>query len=103
MFVCNVLYFDRIDVSEGIDVNKASASKECDICHYWYFLNYSFKFQPNVCNRCHDLLMMSMNLGNIAIWDIKGSVYCYIISLFSKKWDHKLNAKCWFHWSTYKT
>ena len=27
-------YFDRIDASEGIDVNKASASKECDICHY---------------------------------------------------------------------
>ena len=41
-----MLYDDRIDVSEGIDVNKTSASKECDICHYWYFLNYSFKFQP---------------------------------------------------------
>ena len=46
-----MLYFDRIDISEGIDVNKISASKECDIYHYWYFLNYSFKFQPNVCNR----------------------------------------------------
>ena len=34
-----MLYVDRIDVSEGIDVNKKSASKECDICHYWYFLN----------------------------------------------------------------
>ena len=33
-----MLYFDRIDVSEGIDVNKTSASKDCDICHYWYFL-----------------------------------------------------------------
>ena len=54
-----MLYSDRIDVSEGIDVNKTSALKECDICHY--FLNYSFKFQPNVCNRCHDLLMMSIN------------------------------------------
>ena len=32
-----MLYIDRIDVSEGIDVNKTSASKECDICHYWYF------------------------------------------------------------------
>ena len=42
-----MLYFDRIDVSEKIDINKASASKEYDICHYWYFLNYSFKFQPN--------------------------------------------------------
>ena len=62
-----MLYFDRIDVSEGIDVNKISASKECDIYHYWYFLHYSFKFQPNVCNRCHDLLLMSMNLSNIAI------------------------------------
>ena len=49
------IYFDRIDVSEGIDVNKSCASEECHICLYWYFLNYSFKFQPNVCNRCHDL------------------------------------------------
>ena len=38
------IYFDRIDVSEGTDINKASASKECDICQYWYFLNYSFRF-----------------------------------------------------------
>ena len=38
-----MLYFDRIDVSEGIDVNKTSASKECDICHYWYFSKISFK------------------------------------------------------------
>ena len=53
-----MLYYDRTDVSEGIDVNKTSASKECDVCHYWYFLNNSFKFQPNVFNRCHDLLMI---------------------------------------------
>ena len=61
-----MLYFRRIDVSEGIDVNKTSASKECDICRYWYLLSYSFKFQPNVCNRCHDLLKMSMNVRDIA-------------------------------------
>ena len=65
-----MLYFDRIDVSEGNDVNKTSASKVCDICRYWYFLNYSFKFQPNMCNRCHDLLMISMNLSDIAILNI---------------------------------
>ena len=85
-----MLYYDRIDVSEGIDVNKTSASKECDICHYWYFLNYSFKFQPNVCNRCHDLLMMSMNLSDIAILNIKGSDYRCIISLISKNEAIKL-------------
>ena len=65
-----MLYFDRIDVSEGIDVNKTSGSKGCDIWHYWYSLNYSFKLQTNVCNRCHDLLMMSINLSNIAILNI---------------------------------
>ena len=37
--ILQVLYFHRIEVSEGIYVNKTSASKECDICHYWYFLN----------------------------------------------------------------
>ena len=57
-----MLYFDRIDVSEGIDVNKTSASNECDICHYWYFLNKGCKSQPNLCNGCHDLLMTSPNL-----------------------------------------
>ena len=77
---------DRTGVSEGIDVNKLmlSSLKECDSCHYWYFLNYSLKFQPNVCNRCHDLLMMSMNLSNIAILNIKSSDYCFITSLISK-------------------
>ena len=49
-----MVYYDRLDVSEGIAVNKTSALKECDICYYWYLLNYSFKFQPNVCNRGHD-------------------------------------------------
>ena len=60
-------YYHRIDVSGAIDVNKINASKECGVCHYWYFLNYSVKFQPNVSNRCHDLLIMSVNLRDIAI------------------------------------
>ena len=29
--------------------------QKCDACHYWYFLNYSFKFEPHVCNGCHGL------------------------------------------------
>ena len=49
-----------------------------------YFSNYSFKLKPNVCNRCHDLLMMSVYLSDIAILKIKGSDYCCIISLNSK-------------------
>ena len=79
-----MVYFNRIEVSEGNDVNKTSASKECDICHYWHFLNYSFEFQPNACNWCHDLLMMSMILSDIAILNIKGPAYRCIINLISK-------------------
>ena len=88
-----MLYYDRIEVSERIDVNKTRGSKEYDICHYWYFLNYNFTFQPNVCNRCHDLLMMSISLSDIAILNIKGSDYYYIIRLISKK-ALKLLKKC---------
>ena len=79
-----MLYYDRIDVSEGIDINKTNASKECDVCHSWYFLNFSFKFQPNVCNRCHGLVMMSVNLSDITILNLKGSAYRCIICLISK-------------------
>ena len=62
-----MLFFDRADVSKETDVNKTIESKECKVCHYWYFSRKGFKFQQNVCNRCHDLLMMSMNLSDIAI------------------------------------
>ena len=77
-------HYDRIDVSEGIDANKTSESKECDNCHYRHFLNKGFKFQPNACDRCHDLLMMSMNLSEIAILNIKCSDYLCIISGIKK-------------------
>ena len=78
-----MLYVDRINFFEEIDVNKKSASKGCHIYHYWYFLNYSFEFQPNVFNR--RLQMVSMNLSDITIPNIKGSDYCcIIISLNSK-------------------
>ena len=43
-----MLYFDGIEVSEETDPNKTSEQKEHDFCQYWYFLNKSFKFQPNV-------------------------------------------------------
>ena len=39
-----MLYYNIIDVSEGINVNKTSKSKECDFCQYWCFLNKGFNF-----------------------------------------------------------
>ena len=50
-----MLQYKKIDVSEGIDTNKTSASKECMLCHYWYFKDAGFKFETNVCNKCHDV------------------------------------------------
>ena len=85
-----MIWYDRIGVSEGIDVNKTSKLKECDICHYWYFLNKGFKFQPNVCNRCHDLFMMSMNLSDIAILNIKSVHYHCVISRITKVYNKSL-------------
>ena len=46
-----MIYYDSVDVNE-------------------YFLNKGFKFQPYVCYRCHDLLMMSIIIDHIAILNI---------------------------------
>ena len=74
--------YDRIDISKGIGMNKTSASKECDISHYWYFLDKNFKYEPCICNDCHDLMQKAMNFNDVAIVSIKGNDYrihfCYM-------------------------
>ena len=70
-----MLEYDRIDISEGIDVNKTHLLKECDICHYWYFKDNGFKFEPHLCNACHDLMQKAMSFNNIVIAYVKGSAY----------------------------
>ena len=57
-----MLQYDRIDVSEGIDITKTSKSKECILCHYWYFKGVNFKFQPYLCNVCHAVPMITYEL-----------------------------------------
>ena len=68
-----MLEYDKIDILEGIDINKASASKECDICHYWYFLNKNFSYDPYLYNGCRDLIQKSMNFYDVAIVSTKGN------------------------------
>ena len=80
MYKLKTLYFDRTDVSERIGINRTSASKECNICYYWYFLDKGFKFQLYVCNGCHDVLMMSMNFSNIVILKNHDVDYRFIIN-----------------------
>ena len=62
-----MLEYERIDISEEIDVNKTNLSKECDICHYWYFKDIGIKYEPYLCNCCHDLMQKAMSFNTIAI------------------------------------
>ena len=70
-----MLEHDRIDISEGIDVNKTNLSKECDIFHYLYFKDIGFKYEKYLCNGCHDLMQKAMSFDNVAIVYVKGSAY----------------------------
>ena len=70
-----MLEYAGIDISEGIDMNKTSASKDSDICHYWYFLDKSFNCEPYLCNGCHDLMQKAMNFNDVAIVSIEGNDY----------------------------
>ena len=79
-----MLRYQKIDVSEGIDVNKTSASKECELCHYWFFKDIGFKFEEHVCNKCHDLLTIAYFLKDIAILNAKGNTFRCILMSISK-------------------
>ena len=70
-----MLQSEKVDASEKIDVNKTSASKECELCHYWLFKDVEFKFEDHVCNGCHYLLTMAYSLENIAILSTKGATF----------------------------
>ena len=87
-----MLQYNKIDVSEGIDVNKASASKECELCHLWFFKDFVFKFEEHVCNRCHDLLIMTYSLKNISILSAKGTTFrCLLMGISENEALKKLN------------
>ena len=78
-----MLYYDRNDISEGVAITKSSNCKECVICLDWFF-NHGFEFQDSVCNGCHDLTMLSVNISSIAINTVKNVDYRCIIHNNSK-------------------
>ena len=70
-----MLEYDRIDISEGIGMSKRNKSRECNICHYWYFLDKNFNYEKYLCNGCHDLMQKAINFNDVAITSIKGNDY----------------------------
>ena len=88
-----MLQYEKIDALEGIDTNKTSASKECMLCHYWYFKDVGFKFEPHVCNKCHDVLMNANELKNIATLNVKGVDFrCILLGISRDEAVNKLNS-----------
>ena len=62
-----MLKYDRIDISEGIDLMKQINQKNVIFGHYWYFLDKNFKYGPYLCDNCYDIVQRSTYFKNIAI------------------------------------
>ena len=88
-----MLEYERIDISDGIDVGMSDISKECMLCHYWYFLHKTFSYGPYLCDGCYNILQKSINFKNIAIVHIKKSAYRIYFQHVSKHKAKKIMKK----------
>ena len=87
-----MLRYQKIDISEEIDINKTNASKEFELCHYWFFKDIGFKFEGHVCNKYHDLLTMTYSLKNIVILSVKEALFrCLLMSISKNEALKRLN------------
>ena len=82
----------NVKISEGININRTYTSKECMLCHYWYFKDLGFKFEQHVCNKCHDVLMTAYEWKNIAILNVKGiDSRCFLWGISRDEAANRLN------------
>ena len=89
-----MLQYQKIDVSKGIDVNKTSASKQCELCLYWFFKDIGFKFHEHVCNKCHDVITIGHSLKDIAILNAKGNTFrCTLMGISKNEGLKRLNIQ----------
>ena len=58
-----MLEYDRIDISEGIDINKCEeTSRECSLCKFYYFLDKNFKYYGTyLCDGCYGMFMKTVS------------------------------------------
>ena len=67
-------------------------SKECMICNYWYFKDIGYKYEPYVCNGCHDLSVVVYDLKDFMILSIKDVDYrCYVFNMSKSDTINLLN------------
>ena len=81
-----MLEYDKIDISEGIDIKKCKeASRECSSCKFYYFLDKNFNYVPYLCNGCYDMSLKAISMKNLAIINHNGNHYCVNFVFISKK------------------
>ena len=66
-----MLVYEKIDISDGIDVDMSDKSKECMLCHYWYFLGKSFCYGPYLCDGCYNMMQKYNNLKILLLLILK--------------------------------
>ena len=80
-----ILEYDRIVISEGIDINKCEeTSRECSLCTFYYFLDKNFKYGPYLCDGCY-IFMKAVSMQNLTIINHNGNYYRVIFAFMSKK------------------
>ena len=85
--------YEKINISEKIDVDKTNKSKECMPCHYWHFLCKHFSYGPYLCDDCYNFSQKSTDFKNIAIVHIKKNTYRIYFKHMSKHEAKKLIKK----------
>ena len=81
-----MLEYNRIDISEGIDIKKCKeTSRECSLCKFYYFLDKNFKYGPYLCDGCYDMSMKAVSMQNLAIINHNGNHYRVNFAFMSKK------------------
>ena len=82
-----MLEYNRIDISEGIDVKECNeTSTKCSLCKFYYFLNKNFNYQTYLWDGCHDISIKVMSMQNLAIIYHEGNAY-RVSFLFMNKND----------------
>ena len=87
-----MLASERINISDGIDANKSDKSKECTLCHYWYFLDKNFRYEPYLCDGCYSVTQKCNKFKSISIIHLKKTVYRICFLFMSKREARKLMA-----------
>ena len=81
-----MLEYNRIDISEGIDINKCEeTSARCSLCKFYYFLDKNFSYGPFLCNSCYDMSLKVVSMQNLTILIIMEIIIVLISRLLVKK------------------